>query len=626
MCGFIATISKNGTPFPEDKLREMAAIIAHRGPDDEGFFSSGAVSLAFKRLKIIDLSANAHQPMHSSDGRHVIIFNGEIYNYREIRKELEGTGTAFKSDSDTEVLLNSYLRWGERCLDKFVGMFAFAILDTRDGSVFFARDQLGIKPLFIFDDSKHFILTSEIKTLLPYTDLKPDPDSFNEYLVFRSLPGERTMFKGARSLLPGHHGRISDGKMVLSRYFDISETFEKPHHLGFEEACEETEQMLEDSIRIHLRSDVELGVQLSGGVDSSLITALASKISGKRLHSFSISFDESKYDESEYQKRVSERYNTEHHDFRMDEDIFVSNIEKSIWHYEHPLNDPNSVATFHLAKRAKQFITVMLSGEGADESFLGYTKFLPDAIRRTRMRNILFRNPRLRDLLATLWPFEKGRALFQVTKYPPAMFALSYAKMDLVDGLLKGAFDEMKPRSLVSSIACGDSITETILQDEICDLPQWLYRADKMGMAASLEFRVPFCTTQIFEMANSLQYHIKMYGGERKAVLKKIAEKYIDKDQIYRKKIGFGIPIDDWINKNGRYYKLFEDTVNSMSFRSREFIDQKHFRQIYQAHKDGSYRETNSSFLWTYFNLELWYRIFFEGGWKDVIYNLESRI
>lgn len=616
MCGFIATISKDGIPFPEDKLREMAAMIAHRGPDDEGFFSSGAVSLAFKRLKIIDLSANGHQPMHSSDGRHVIVFNGEIYNYREIRKELEDSGTAFKSGSDTEVLLNSHLRWGEKCLDKFVGMFAFAILDTSDGSVFFARDQLGIKPLFIFEDSKHFILSSEIKALLPYADLKPNEDAFNEYLVFRSLPGERTMFKDVKSLLPGHRGRISDGKMALSRYFDLSETFGEPRHLGFEDACEETEKMMEDSLRIHLRSDVELGVQLSGGVDSSLITALASKISGKRLHSFSISFAESEYDESQYQKRVSERYNTEHHDFRMDQDRFVSDMEMAIWHYEHPLNDPNGVATYHLAKNAKPFVTVMLSGEGADESFLGYNKFLPDAISRIKRRNILFRNPRIRDLLASLWPLDRGRALFQVTRYPPAMFALSYAKMELVDGLLKGDFDEMKPRSLISAIANGDSIMEIILQDQICDLPQWFWRADRMGMAASLEFRVPFCTPQIFGMANSLPYATKLHGGEKKAILKKIAEKYIASDQIYRKKIGFGTPIDNWFGRKGPYNDLFEDTMNSVDFKSRDPASRSHFNDIYSAHRNGKYREVNSAFLWTHFNLEIWRRIFFSGGWR----------
>ncbi len=619
MCGFITTISKNKMPFPEKKLREMLSMIAHRGPDDEGFLILDKVSMAFRRLKIIDLSDNAHQPMLSTDSRHGIVFNGELYNYREIRRELENTGIRFFSDSDTEVLLNAYLYWGEKCLDKFVGMFAFAIFDKLDNTVFFARDQLGIKPLFIFEDSQHFILASEIKVLLPYTGLKPDTDTFNEYLVFRSLPGERTMFRGVKSLLPGHFGLISGGKMTMTEYFHLSKSFGNCHSIGFEDVCAETEQLLEESIKLHLRSDVELGIQLSGGVDSSLIAAIASKISGKRLHSFSISFAESEYDESEYQKRVSRKYNTEHHDFRMDEDIFVSNIEKSIWHYEHPLNDPNSVATFHLAKRAKQFVTVILSGEGADESFLGYTKFLPEAIRRIKLRNILFRNPLIRELLHSLWPIKKGRALFQITKYSPAMFALTYAKMNLVDELLKGAFQEMIPRSKIYDLSEGDSIREVILQDEICDLSQWFWRADRIGMSASLEFRVPFCTEAMFKMANSIPYKLRVYNGERKAVLKKIAEKYIDKDQIYRKKIGFGTPINDWINKNGKYYELFEDTVNSGAFKSREFIDQKHFRQIYQAHKNGSYRELNSSFLWTYFNLELWYKTFFEGGWKDVI-------
>jgi asparagine synthase (glutamine-hydrolysing) len=618
MCGFVGIISKKNNPFPEDKLREMTSLIAHRGPDDDGYFRNDWLSLGFRRLKIIDLSEKGHQPMFNSEKSHLIVFNGELYNYREIRKELAGDGYVFKSSSDTEVVLNSYIRWGAECLKKFIGMFAFIIADLRTKEVFIARDQLGIKPLFIFEDNQNIIFSSEIKSLLPYTSLEPNYASFNEYLVFRSLPGERTMFKNVRSLGAGYCGRCKDANLSVSRYFNLADTLKTDESCSFEEACEKTESVFRESVSLHLRSDVELGVQLSGGVDSSLITAISSEMTGKKLHSFSISFAESEYDESEYQKRVSKRYNTEHHDYRMDEDAFVSSFKKAIWHYEHPLNDPNSAATFYLAKKAKEHVTVMLSGEGADESFLGYARFNPESLRTIRFRTFLHRRPELRKTMLAYWPVLKGKKILNITKYPPAMFVLTYADLNSVDLLLNGNFAEMSPRNEIAKFAKENVLNEAILQDEICDLPQWFWRADKMGMAASLEFRVPFCTEPMFKTANSIPYKLRVHNGERKAVLKKIAEKYIDKDQIYRKKIGFGTPINDWINKTGSYHELFEDTVNSASFKSREFIDHKHFKTIYDAHKSRLHREINSAFLWTYFNLELWHNIFFENEWRKL--------
>ncbi len=612
MCGFVGIISKDKTLFPENTLRKMNAIIAHRGPDDDGFYSSEWLSLAFRRLKIIDLSQKAHQPMINAEKTHIIVFNGELYNYREIRSQLIRKGFVFNSESDTEVILNSYICWGADCLEKFIGMFAFLIADLKNREVFVARDQLGIKPLFIFEDKHNLIFCSEIKSLIPYVGLEPDNAAFNEYLVFRSLAGENTMFKNVRSLGAGSFALHKNGNLRISQYFKITDTLIEDDRLSFDTACEKTENLLTESVSLHLRSDVEIGVQLSGGVDSSLITALSSKLTGKRLHSFSISFGESSYDESEYQKRVSDKYDTEHHDYRMDEDIFTGMIEKSIWHYEHPLNDPNSVCTYYLALRAKKHITVMLSGEGADESFLGYARFNPESLRILRRRTYLYKNPALRRFILKVWPFARGRNLFNITKYMPSVYTLTYSDLNQVDELLKGDDSSISFRKNIAECANGNILNEAILQDEVCDLPQWFARADKMGMAASLEFRVPFCTEKMFMTANSIPYGLRIHQGERKAILKKIAEKYIDRDQIYRKKIGFGTPVDTWINKNGKYNQFFEDTVNSSSFKSREFVDHRHFNNIYQAYKKGIYREINSGFLWTYFNLELWHRIYFD--------------
>jgi asparagine synthase (glutamine-hydrolysing) len=316
---------------------------------------------------------------------------------------------------------------------------------------------------------------------------------------------------------------------------------------------------------------------------------------------------------------VSEKYGTEHHDYRMEEDNFISLYRKALWHYEHPLNDPNAVATYFLCQNAAEKITVMLSGEGADESFMGYARFNNDSIRRLRFRTFLYRHPALREIIYRLWPVSKGKALFNITRYNPAMYVLTYSDLNSVDKLLKGNDSAIDFRLSASDSAQGDTLNEAILQDEICDLMQWFWRADRMGMASSMELRVPFCTRTMFELANSIPYDKRVYNGERKAVLKKIAEKYIDHDQIYRKKVGFGTPVDDWINRDGPYRKLYEETVESEKFKKRDFFDHKHFNEIYSAHKNSAYRELNSGFMWTYFNLETWYRIFFESGWKELV-------
>jgi len=551
--------------------------------------------------------------MLSQDGRYAIVYNGEVYNYHEIRSELIAKGASFVSGTDTEVILQAYLEYGESCLSKFTGMFSFIIADLDNRTVFIARDQLGIKPLFFYENSQYYFFCSEVKSLLPYMDLEPNIDAFNEYLVFRSVIGERTMFKGVNSILPGHFVKIQNNSCSTKEYFNLPSTLAPDYSKSFDEVCDIVEKEFTKSVELHLRSDVELGVQLSGGVDSSLITAIAAQKSNKAIHSFSISFPESKAcDESEYQNRISKRYGTIHHDYPVTETNFLTSFQKSLWHYEHPLNDPNTVCTYHLLKEAKKYCTVMLSGEGADESFLGYRKFMDQATKSISKRMILFKHPALRKALYKL----SGKALFNITKYDPAMYALSYADLKLIDPLLNGKDDEMTGRLYPSHAAGNSIVNKIILQDQIADLPQWFWRADREGMGSSMELRVPFCTPKMFALANSIPYSYHIRDGERKCVLKKISEKYMDYDQIYRTKVGFGSPIPIWMDNKKQYHQLLFDTLSSAKFANREFINQKHFSNLFKAYNNGTYREHICSFLWTYLNLELWYQIFFEGGWK----------
>ena len=616
MCGFVGVLSKNNKPFRRDMLEKMTSVIHHRGPDDVGVFEfQDWLMMGFKRLSILDLSEKGHQPMLSSDGKFAVIFNGEVYNYREIRAELEAKGIVFKSDTDTEVVLEAFRFFGKEVLNRFIGMFSFVIADLESKSAFIVRDQLGIKPLFLYEDNDYYFFLSEIKSLLPYTSLQPCKSSVNEYLVFRSVIGERTLFEGVRHLLPGQLLRYQNQKLSdPEKYFSLTDTLHRKN-FSFDEACKLTENELVSSIDIHLRSDVELSVQLSGGVDSSLITAIAAqKLTDKQLHSFSISFPDSpECDESEYQKRISARYNTVHHDFPVTEDIFNSHLKKSIWHYEFPLNDPNSVCTYHLVKKARPYCTVMLSGEGADESFLGYTKFTRHALKSVTKRTFLYNHPNLRKILFGM----TGKPIFGVTQYDPAMYALSYADFKFIDTLLKGDDSEMTGRHYPSDAAGNDILKKIVLQDEMCDLQQWLWRADKIGMAASMELRVPFCTHKMFALANSIPYKAHIRNGERKCVLKKIAEKYMDHDQIYRKKIGFGVPVNLWMERGKDFFALFDDAFNNSLTADAGIIDSKHMNSVWNAYKSGSYKEHNVGFLWTYLNLELWFRIYFNDEWKD---------
>lgn len=617
MCGFVGIISKNNKRFPEETMHAMTSMIEHRGPDDVGhFFHEDWLALGFRRLSILDLSSKGHQPMISQDGRYAIVYNGEVYNYREIRSELVAKGVHFVSGTDTEVILAAYREYGDDCLNKFTGMFAFVIADLQERTAFIARDQLGIKPLFCYEDSNYYFFTSEVKSLLPYNSLEPDFDSFNEYLIFRSVVGENTMFKGVKSLLPGHAMHYKNGTLRSNCYFTLADTLVPNNNISFDDACAEVEDAFSKSVDLHLRSDVELGVQLSGGVDSSLITAIAAKKSNKKLHSFSMSFPDSpECDESEYQKRVADRYGTQHHDYPVTEDNFMDSFSKSIWHYEHPLNDPNGVCTYSLVEKAKKYCTVMLSGEGADESFLGYTKFTEQAVKSVSKRMFLYRHPWLRETLFKL----SGKPLFNVTKYDPAMYALSYSDLKIIDPLLKGCDSEMVGRHYASRVAGDNILNKIILQDEICDLGQWFWRADRQGMGASMELRVPFCTPQMFKLANSIPHSLHIRNGERKCILKKIAEKYLDHDQIYRKKVGFGVPIALWMEQDGTYRKEMDSVFTSDLFKNRDFIDKSHFFPLYDAFKKGDFKERNCGFLWTYLNLEKWYRIFFEDGWKQLI-------
>ncbi|OGV51861.1 MAG: asparagine synthase (glutamine-hydrolyzing) [Lentisphaerae bacterium GWF2_52_8] len=616
MCGFVAAIGKDHKEIvSEGTLRSMTRMLTHRGPDDEGLWNERELAFGFRRLSIIDLSPQGHQPMLSAEGRYVIVFNGEIYNYLELRAELEDKGVRFSSHTDTEVLLAAYQLWGEKCLSKLSGMFAFVVADRWERNVFAARDPLGIKPLYHWEDGKAHIFCSEPKALLPYAELEPDYAALDEYLCFRGLSGPGTLFKNLKSVQPGSCLTWRNGILSKKRYFELENSFSEAFGGSFAEACETVESALQESVKLHLRSDVELGIQLSGGVDSSLVTALAAKQSGKAFHTFSISVPGGAEDESAYQKMVSQQYGSIHHDYPVDDALLMELLPQAAWGFGAPLNDPNSIAAWHLSREAKKHVTVMLSGEGADESFLGYRRHAPEMLSEKCRSAKLRRIPGVK-WLAGRWPFQVGRSWRRALALDPVLFAQSLGNLDLSLLLQREKGNPAKGFRAEMRNVAGDDLTKgIILQDQAAYLAPWLQRADTMGMAHALEFRVPLCTKGIFQLANSLPYRLKVYNGERKAILKKIAEKYLPMELIYRKKVGFSVPGKDWIEGRGPFRNFVGEMLSASAAKKRPFAETAHFREV-RRRFDAGEAERHAGFFWTYANLELWQQIFFEGGWK----------
>ena len=376
MCGIVGIINRDeDSPCNQQNLIAMRDLQAHRGPDDSGLFAKDHIGLGHRRLSIIDISSG-QQPMTNEDRTLWIVFNGEIYNYRELRSELRNRGHIFRTESDTETILHLYEEEAENCVNKLNGMFAFAIWNDRDKSLFLARDRIGIKPLYYALAKKSFLFASEIKSLF-VDDMVPaqiNEDAIAEYFTFRDIGGEATLFRGVKTLQPGHFLKFSKDQVEISQYWSPF-----PHNRVFgmreNDAVAELESLLLDSVRIRLMSDVPLGTLCSGGIDSSLVTAIAAGYAGENLNTFSVGFHESDYDETDFAQTVSRKYATKHHEARLSGVEYAELLPEMIWQNDLPLNFANSIQIYAISKLAKDFVTVVLTGEGADELFGGYPRY-----------------------------------------------------------------------------------------------------------------------------------------------------------------------------------------------------------------------------------------------------------
>ncbi|MCU7930684.1 MAG: asparagine synthase (glutamine-hydrolyzing) [Candidatus Thiodiazotropha sp. (ex Codakia rugifera)] len=612
MCGIAGIYYHDSTRrVDENQLVAMRDVFTYRGPDDKGLYISGPVGLAHRRLSIIGLSTG-HQPMSDPNQKFWIVFNGEIYNYRILRKELEKKGYSFKSESDTEVIIYLYMEYGNNCIEYLNGMFAFAICDESKHSLYIARDRMGIKPLYYYKTNNEFIFSSEIKSILKYDKIEAacNGSAVFEYFLYRDVAGEHTMFKDVMSLLPGHYMTVDSAGIDIVKYWDVLNT-DKDHSLDKNSAKEQIEYLLQDAIKIRLMSEVPLGTFCSGGIDSSLVTAMAAGIAGEHLNTFSVGFEESDYDESEYAKIVSTRYETQHHELVLGSSDFSSLLPKAIALNDEPLHFANSVHILALSELTKKHVTVVLTGEGADELFLGYPRYLIPELAK-KIKHFSWLTSPLLNLLSRIHKdhrIKKLRDYSQLDMQDIIMMNAAVNRVDVVNQIIGCDIDKKLGyrNELHDSVLNYKSTIEMVsLQDQLTYLISILNRQDRMSMGASVEARVPFLDYRLVEFANSLPPSIKLEKTNTKMLIKEIAEKYLPREVIYRRKSGFGVPLTKWMRDTNGLGKLVKEIIYDTP--GDDYINIDNIRAKYDEHM--SERADNTEILWTVVNYLIWREVY----------------
>ncbi|NOT84111.1 MAG: asparagine synthase (glutamine-hydrolyzing) [Methylococcaceae bacterium] len=603
MCGIVGKITSNLTDNDSLKLKAAMKSINHRGPDADGIWSSESVIFGHKRLSIIDL-ATGTQPMEDINKRYCIVFNGELYNYIEIRDELISNGVMFKSKSDTEVILNAFIFWGKNCLTTFNGMFAFAIWDKQTHSLFAARDPLGEKGFYYYFDGTQFIFASEPKAIFEFGIAKDFAGEFlQDYLIFRSIRAPNTFFKGIFKLDAGESLSLSaDFSLKIEKYWSLPHKSEILTNTNELDITEELIHRLKDAIKIRMRSDVPIGMFLSGGVDSSLLTALAVEEMGSSvLNTFSVAVKDWKQDESEYQNMVSTQYGTNHLALHLDESHFINEIDQYIYHCDDIVGDPSAVALQILSQKVKASgTTVVLAGEGADEIFGGYSSYSKFfSLRKIRQYKLL------KSLLSLAPTIHKMPNLKPITEsiYCFSGTANLYSYSD-ISQLVK-TFSDYIPLKFGNE-SSNQTLRDLLVIDVENRLPNDLFmRTDRATMAYSLESRLPFMDPSFVSWAMSIPDTYKIKNGVRKYILKKASEPYLPKELLYRKKVGFDLPIEKWLrgvfSADLQHYFERDQMINELNY---DYIS-----SIYKSWLNGNSYLTYQ--IWNLFFIERWYRKWF---------------
>ena len=605
-------------------LSDMLEVIRHRGPDDEGVYLDRHVAMGMRRLSIIDL-AGGRQPITNEDGSVVVVFNGEIYNYLELRSGLRSRGHTFTTNSDTEVIVHLYEERGDDCVRDLRGMFAFAIWDARRQRLFLARDRLGIKPLYYQEDRGSLRFGSEMKAILqhPGVDVRLDLEALSHYVSLKYVPAPHTMFAGIRALPPGHTLSCDWRGIQVRPYWWLSFAGGEDSHATEAECAEQLETLLRESVRMHLMSDVPFGAFLSGGVDSSTIVALMSQLLDKPVKTFSVGFEGEGQSCSElpYARLVAERFETEHHEILIRPADLMNLSEKVTWHLDQPIADNACFANYMVAELAVRHVKMVLTGEGGDELFAGYARYagerfsswlrlLPGPVTRLASR-LAERLPGLRRpklaLFALCQPGEATRLANWFPLFNHEMKALLLSD-DLQQALPPFASERLIAQQLAQTDA-REALNRMLYVDTKLWLPDdLLARGDKMSMAASLEARVPLLDHKLVEFAATLRPELKLRRLMRKYLFKKVARRWLPAPVIDRKKEGFPMPFAVWFRKEARCF--VRDLLSPAVVGRRGLFDSRYVQRLLKEHETGA--ADHAHLLWGLLSVELWHRIFLD--------------
>ena len=604
ICGFTGQIEQR-----ENTIKKMTEVITHRGPDSDGFFSDDYINMGFRRLSIIDLD-DGHQPIYNEDKTLVLTFNGEIYNYKDLKKELIELGHSFYTDTDSEVLIHSFEEWGEEMFDHLRGMFGFAIYNRETKALFLARDFFGIKPLHYTMIGDNLCYGSEIKSILEHPEFKKEfnEEALDHYLSFQYCPQPMTFFKGVYCLLPGHFMWFRDGVVETQRYFEAK--FRPDNEMTEDEAVDKIEAVFENSVNAHKIADVEVGCFLSSGVDSSYVSTYF-----KDQKTFTVGFDfGERYNEISWAENLSKELGVEHHTKLISSEEFWAAVPKVQYHMDQPLADPSCIALYFVAKLASEYVKVVLSGEGADELFGGYT---------------CYNDPRVFSLYQKIVPYCIRKAICWVCKKLPDIKGRDYlirATHPLEKRFIGNAYmyDQKQKKALLKNSALATDPTrlvrrhytrarryDDVTKMQYLDINMWmvgdiLLKADRMSMANSLELRVPFLDKEVFKVASTIPTDLRVNKFNTKYAMRQAALRHLPQATAEKEKLGFPVPTRVWL-KDEHYYSVVKDLFTSPT--AEKFFNTNILVEYLDEHFHE--KEDNSRKIWTVYVFLVWYQIYF---------------
>jgi asparagine synthase (glutamine-hydrolysing) len=631
MCGITGIMQFRGARVEPETLRQMCAAMFHRGPDNEGIYTAGSVGLGVRRLSIVDL-ATGHQPLSNEDGTVWIVFNGEIYNHAALRKDLEAKGHQYRTHSDTETIVHLYEEYGQDCVHHLRGMFAFAIWDVRRQRLFIARDRLGIKPLYYQLTSQQMVFGSEIKVILacPGTSPQLDRAVLPEYLAFGYLSSGQTFYNGIRKLMPGHWMEVDpSGQVRIQRYWDLPLTqSEQPHPESY--YIQTYREMLEQAVSSHLMSDVPLGVFLSGGVDSSAVAALMTKIRRAPVETFSVGYAEDAYSELSYARAVAKHLNSFHREVLVSRQDFFESLPHLIWHEDEPIVWPSSVPLYFVAQLAHERVKVVLTGEGADETLAGYTRYaftlknsawdriyrrmIPSTARdaiRGSIANSTWINATLRRKLSHTFLARNGGSW--ASFYFDNFFS-AFSESDQAGLLTSNVIEECASGAAYQNVleywehSSGEMLQRLLYTDTKTYLVELLMKQDNMSMAASIESRVPFLDHPLVEFAVNIPQNLQLGGFTGKRILKKAVEDLLPHSILHRPKLGFPTPWSRWLA--GPQLDVIRKLLLEPRSMERQMFQRSAVERLFEEHRSG--HRDHSDRIWRLLNLELWHRVCLE--------------